>query len=113
MGSNPSESLRGTRLRLKRSDGRSRAPRVGRCPAELTAPRKVKALRREGPKRGARELFRIIEMASCLVNTGPVRKYPVRTVDNMPSRGITGRKNLMLLSARENKAYARGQPSRF
>jgi hypothetical protein len=43
-------------------------------------PRKVKALQREGPKRGARELARIIGRARRPVNKGAIRKYPSLTV---------------------------------
>jgi hypothetical protein len=63
----------------------------------LTGPRKVKALRREGPKRGARELLRIIKTTRRLVNIATVRKYPVPTVDIMALRRITTRKELMPL----------------
>jgi gamma-glutamyltranspeptidase len=47
----------------------------------VTVPGKVKALRREGPKRGAKELSRIIETATSRVNTKTIRKYPAPTVD--------------------------------
>jgi hypothetical protein len=45
-----------------------------------TAPGKVKALRREGPKRGARELPEIIGTPWSAVNKAAVRKYPALTV---------------------------------
>jgi hypothetical protein len=44
------------------------------------SPRKVKALQREGPKRGARELATSIGRARGPVNKGAVRKYPSLTV---------------------------------
>jgi len=49
----------------------------------LTDPGKVKALRREGPKRGAKELFRIIEPPETLVNIETIRKYHADTIDKV------------------------------
>jgi hypothetical protein len=56
------------------------------------APRKVKALRREGPKRGARELLEIIGRPCSLVNTDAVRKYPALTVGKTEGARIIIRK---------------------
>src|SRR5260370_41389884 len=89
--------------RLKRSCG---------TPRGLADPGKVKALRREGPKRGAKELFRIIETADNLVNSETVRKYPGFTVDKVPPRRKTLRKNFVPVSARENQAPMPGRPIR-
>jgi hypothetical protein len=68
---------------------------MGRRPAGLSDPGKVKALRREGPKRGAKELLRIIERAGSLVNTETVRKSPALTIDKVAPRRKTRRKNFM------------------
>src|SRR5712691_8540728 len=97
-GSNTSDSLRCIRSRLQRSRGAT--------PRGLTDPGKVKALRREGPKRGAKELFRIIETADNLVNTETVRKYPGLSVDKVAPRRKTRRKNFVPLGARENQTAA-------
>src|SRR6266481_9872953 len=57
-----------------------------------TIPRKVKALRREGPKRGARELLQIIRRLWSHVNTDAIRKYPALTVGKVEGARITIRK---------------------
>src|SRR6202035_5101554 len=44
-----------------------------------STPEKLRPSEGEGPKRGAKELFRIIERTGSLVNIETVRKYPVRT----------------------------------
>jgi hypothetical protein len=78
---------------------------VGRRPGGAEEnPGKVKALRREGPKRGAKELIRIIETPDSPVNTETVRKYPAATIDKVEARRKTLRKNFVPLSARENHA---------
>src|ERR1700737_687993 len=59
----------------------------------LDSPRKVKALRREGPKRGARELAKIIGKLWSHVNMGAIRKYPAVTVGKGRDARITIRKN--------------------
>src|SRR5712692_12119812 len=66
-GSNTSDSLRGIRWGPKN-------------------PGKVKALRREGPKRGAKELLRIIETPESLVNIETIRKYHADTIDKVEAR---------------------------
>jgi hypothetical protein len=49
-------------------------------PSNRDAPEKGKALHREGPKRGARELAEIIGRLHNLVNRSTIRKYPAPTV---------------------------------
>src|SRR5438128_616014 len=61
-------------------DSKTAQPRPGIRVSLRTAPIKVKALRKEGPKRGARELAEIIGRPCNLVNTDAVRKYPGVTV---------------------------------
>src|SRR5207253_8080871 len=69
-----------------------RLPR-GIRPIAWTCPRKVKALRREGPKRGARELMRIIGRPASLVNRSTVSNCPAPTVPKPRTQRITIRKN--------------------
>src|SRR5260370_21291505 len=85
--------------RLKRSRG---------TPLGLADPGKVKALRREGPKRGAKELFRIIETPESPVNIETIRKYHADTIDNVEARCKTRRKN----SSRRPAARRRDRAAR-
>src|SRR5258708_23968498 len=73
-------------------DSNTAHPRQGIRGFLQTTPRKVKALRREGPKRGARELPEIIGRLCSLVNTDAVRKYPALTVGKAEGARITIRK---------------------
>src|SRR6267143_700568 len=76
------------------------------------APRKVKALRWEGPKRGAKELVQIIGRPWSLVNTDTVRKYPALTVGKADGARITIRKKSAYQITRIPSAATR-TPARF
>src|SRR5438445_7856032 len=78
--------------RAGRMDSRSRQSRPGIRWSLRRGPRKGLALRWEGPKRGARELVRIIGRPWSLVNTDTVRKYPALTVGKADGARITIRK---------------------
>src|SRR5258708_17898069 len=70
-------------------DSNTAHPRQGIRGFLQTTPRKVKALRREGPKRGARELPEIIGRLCSLLNTDAVRNYPAFTVGKADGARIT------------------------
>src|SRR5439155_18116074 len=61
-------------------------------PTVANPPEKFKALRREGPKRGARELMRIIGRPTSLVNRSTVSNCPAPTVGKPGTLRITIRK---------------------
>src|SRR5438445_12139938 len=95
--------------RAGRMDSKTAQSRPGIRGSLRRAPRKVKALRWEGPKRGARELVQIIGRPWSLVNTDTVRKYPALTVGKTDGARIIIRKKIAHIKASGSRQPQRGR----
>jgi hypothetical protein len=102
-----SQTLGWNHERLKRPCGTLHVSnaRVAR-PAGWRTLEKLRPSEGRARRGGQKKLFRIIETADNLVNTETVRKYPGLTVDKVPPRRKTLRKNFVPVSARENQTAA-------